>query len=191
MGKWRNREPKSTSRDQGRGGRESWGKGAHGVWQEGEASLLAGNCATERGRRLLRQYGLVGFLCGGGASAADREAEGPQTHCWRHSRHPLPCLAAFLDALLAYGSSPLSSRKLPDRRRLTLFHHTLTTKAAARCPVWARKACDPRTRGGGHWTRELEDGGWWVPGRKIGVGAGTDDEGDCGVTWRLGLGGES
>lgn len=64
-------------------------------------------------------------------------------------------------------------------------------EAAARCPVWARKACDPRTRGGGHWTRELEDGGWWVPGRKIGVGAGTDDEGDCGVTWRLGLGGES
>ncbi|XP_047704444.1 spindlin-2 isoform X1 [Prionailurus viverrinus] len=33
--------------------------------------------------------------------------------------------------------------------------------SAARCPIWAREARDPRTWGGGHWTRKPED--WGCP----------------------------
>lgn len=105
--KGRGREPKSTSQVLGRGVRDSWGRGAHGVWQEGEASLLAGSCATERGRRLLRQYPLVGTPSGRGPSAANREAESPRAQCWRQSRHPLSLPGRPpRHAPRLYGSSP-------------------------------------------------------------------------------------
>lgn len=52
------------------------GVGERGVWQEGEASLLAGSCATGRGRRLRRRLCLVGARCGS-AAAANSETENP------------------------------------------------------------------------------------------------------------------
>ncbi|XP_058569493.1 spindlin-2 isoform X1 [Neofelis nebulosa] len=40
--------------------------------------------------------------------------------------------------------------------------------SAARCPIWAREARDPRTWGGGHWTRKREDWVGGCPARKLG-----------------------
>ena len=63
----------NTSQTQGRGGLETGGGGEGGsVWQEGEASLLAGSCATVRGRRLRLRQRLLGSRCGGGAVTANK-----------------------------------------------------------------------------------------------------------------------
>lgn len=165
---------RNASQAQGRDGPESGGGGEDGsVWQEGAASLLSGSCAMVRGRRLRLRQRLLGSRCGREAVTV-KEVEGPRARCWRHGRHPLgqpSCLPRHAPRLRILPSQLLQTPNWSPADPLSPQVHSggSSEEAAVRCPIWTRETCGPRTWGGGRWTRESEDAGWWVPRGKIWV----------------------
>ena len=127
----------------GWGGRESWGRGAHVVWQEGEASLLAGSCATEGGRRLAAAVAAGGLLTWQGCVCRGQGGWKLGQHSAGSSQSPTSWRGCRLVLLLVYVFSPSSFSKLAARRLLILFPHRLTAQAAEKCCIWAREARDP------------------------------------------------
>lgn len=146
-----------------------WGRAVFGrkgrplSWQETELWEEGGECGSCRGwwqpdvaERLLPAVRLRALESSAGDTASIR----------------FTFLTALQYTLLLYGSYPFSLCKHPTHRLLILFPPQAHSRGSAtRCPIWAHEALDPRTWGGGHWTRKLEDGGCWVPDGKIGVAA--------------------
>lgn len=79
------------------------------------------------------------------------------------------CPTALLDKLLVSESSPpsLCASSHSEGRLLILLRHRVAAEATVSCPISAREHRDTGLWGGEQWIREPEDGGWWLPDRKI------------------------
>lgn len=167
FGKGRVQEPRRVSQAGGRGGRVSAGGGERTLFSRKgrpgrklSCGERGGDCCSGSGRwdpqvavGLLRPTASQGVRARGAGDTAAILFARPAAPLRRAPR-PRILPSQLLQARGSAPADPLSSQ----------VHSQVS-------PIWAREARDPRTRGGGHWIRELEVGGWFASGETIGVGA--------------------